>query len=117
MKRSNVKGDVNWYLPNTNKAFAYSTKSTSDLIVVLSETNTTTIDVYNAINYDNEAKDILKHFIDKGYGNYIFQDFVNSNPSLKYRKIEDGVIKSIDLKDLKKHLDFDIDKDSYDYDY
>jgi len=105
------KGDVKWFLPNTKKPFAYSTKSTSDLIEILSETNETTKDVYNAINYDDEAKNILKHFIDKGYGNYIFRDFLTS--SMTYRKVENGTIESIDFKDLKKHLE----TNDYDYDY
>lgn len=111
------KGDVSWCLPDKKRPFAYSTKATSDLIVVLAESNQTTKDVYNAINYDEDAKKILKEFIDSGYGNYIFKDFVTINHSLKYRKIEDGTIKSIDLKDLKKHLDKYIDKSDYDYEY
>lgn len=111
------KGDVAWFLPDKKKPFAYSTKATNDLIVVLSESNQTTKDVYNAINYDEDAKKILKHFIDNGYGNYIFRDFVTINSSLKYRKIENGIIESIALKDLKNHLDNDVDKSDYDYDY
>jgi len=111
------KGDVSWCLPDKKRPFAYSTKATSDLIVVLSETNQTTKDVYNAINFDEDAKKILKHYIDNGYGNYLFRDFVTINPSLKYRKIEDGTIKAIDLKDLKKHLDNDIEISDYDYEY
>ena len=108
---------MSWYLPNNKKAFAHSTKATSDLIVVLSEMNKTTQDVYNAINYDNEAKAIVKHFIEKGYGNYIFYDFVHTNPDLKYRKIENGKIETISLKDLKKHLDFNISNDDYEYEF
>ena len=116
-ERRKSKGDVSWYLPNNKKAFAHSTKATSDLIVVLSEMNKTTQDVYNAINYDDEAKAIVKHFIEEGYGNYIFYDFVHVNPDLKYRKIENGIIEIIDLKDLKNHLDINLANEDYDYDF
>lgn len=116
-KNKKSKGDVSWYLPNTKRAFAYSTIATSDLIVVLSEMNNTTQEVYNAINYDPEAKAIVKHFIENGYGNYIFYDFVHINPDFKYRKIEDGKIETISLKDLKKHLDFNISNDDYEYEF
>ena len=106
---------VCWCLPNTKKAFAYSTVATSDLITVLSEKFLTVQDVYNAINYDNEAKEILNYFIQNGYRNYLLRDFVHTNSSLKYRKIENGEIKTIDLKDLKNHLDKS--NDDYEYDY
>lgn len=73
MKKS--KGDVHWMVPNKKKPIAYSTKATSDLIVILSETNETIIDVYNAINYDQDAKEILKKYIDLGYGNEIAREW------------------------------------------
>ena len=111
------KGDVSWYLPNTKRAFAYSTIATSEAIVFLSEMYQTTKDVFNAINYDNEAKAIVGYFIEKGYGNYIFYDFVRINKDLKYRKIENGRIITVDLKDLKKHLDIKLNNDDYDYDF
>ena len=71
MSYSKIKGPVSWYLPNTKKAFAYSTVATSDLIKVLSRRYITTLDVYHAINYDDKAKGIVKHFIENGYGNYL----------------------------------------------
>ena len=117
MTYNNNKSDVSWYLPNNKKAFAHSTIATSDLITVLSEEYLTIQDVYNAINYDNEAKEILNYFIQNGYRNYLLRDFVHTNPSLKYRKIENGKIKTIDLKDLKKNLDKNNDNYDYDYDY
>lgn len=116
-KNRKSRGDVSWSLPGTKRPFAYSTIATSDLIVVLSEIHKTAQDVYNAINYDDEAKAIVKHFIEKGYGNYIFYDFVHINPELKYRKIENGRIETVDLKDLKKHLDINLNNDDYDYDF
>lgn len=120
--------DVNWYFPDKKRPFAKSTISTSELITVLSEKYLTTKDVYYAINYDNEAKEIVKKFIDNGYGNFLLRDFVHTNPSLTYRKIENGEIISVPLKELSKKLDFiEIDETKksilkqfstdYDYDY
>lgn len=63
------KGDIHWMVPGKKKPIAYSTKATSDLIVILAETNETIVDVYNAINYDQDAKNILQKYIDLGYGN------------------------------------------------
>ena len=74
MKKS--KGDVYWMVPNKKKPIAYSTKATSDLIVILAETNETIVDVYNAINYDQDAKEILKKYIDLGYGNEIAREWL-----------------------------------------
>lgn len=61
-----IKGDVEWYLPNAKRPFAYSTKATSDLIAVLYEQYQDLRVVYNQINYDDEAKTIVKKFIDNG---------------------------------------------------
>lgn len=60
------KGDVRWYLPKTKSPFAYSTKGASDLIAILYEQYGDLRIVYDQINYDNEAKAIVKHFIDNG---------------------------------------------------
>lgn len=111
------KGDVEWYFPNCKRPFAYSTVATSDLLVVLSEQCLKTIDVYNAINYDPEGKEIMKKFIDKGFGNFVFRDFVHSNPERVFRKIENGEILHIQAKDLNKYLDKNIAKNNIDYDY
>lgn len=59
-----IKGDIKWYLPNTKRPFAYSTKATSDLIAVLYEQYKDLRIVYEQINYDAEAKAIVKKFID-----------------------------------------------------
>lgn len=61
-----IKGNVEWYLPNSKRPFAYSTKATSDLIAVLYEQYQDLRVVYNQINYDDEAKTIVKKFIDNG---------------------------------------------------
>ncbi len=66
-----TKGDVQWFVPNRKRPIAYSTVATSDLIGVLAEDFETIQDVYDAINYDPEAKEILQKYIDLGYGNEI----------------------------------------------
>ena len=119
---------VEWYLPNEKRKFAESTVATSDLITVLSEEYLTVLDVYYAINYDDEAKEIIKHFIEKGYGKFLLKDFVHSNSRLIYRKLENDEIISVPQKELKEHLDFiNLDErkrsilkkspKNYDYDY
>lgn len=103
----NKKGlGVKWHLPNEEKKFAESTVATSDFITVLSEKYLTVLDVYYAINYDEEAKEILKHFIENGYSNFLLVDFIHINPSLIYRKLENDEIIHVPQKELKKHLDF-----------
>ena len=64
-----LKGDVTWYVPNKKKPVAYSTVASQDLIILLAQENETIVDVYNAINYDEEAKAVLQKYIDLGYGN------------------------------------------------
>lgn len=73
-----LKGDVRWTIPNKKKPIAYSTRATSDLIVVLAEDYKTIADVYNAINYDQDAKDVLQKYIDFGYGNEIAREWFRS---------------------------------------
>ena len=95
---------VIWYLPNKKKPFTSSTVATNDLIVMLSEKYQTIKDVYEAINYDNEAKDILLNFIKNGYKDYIAFDFFHINRELKYRKLEKGKIKVFTLKEMLKEI-------------
>lgn len=66
MKR--LKGDVTWHLPGKKKPIAYSTKADSDLIVTLGELYGTVQETFNNINYSNECKDILRKYIEAGYG-------------------------------------------------
>jgi len=77
MAYSKPKGDVQYFYPNSKintRPIAYSTIATNDLIVALSYTYNTIEDVYYAINSDDEARAILKKFIDKGYGKYIAKE-------------------------------------------
>jgi predicted metal-dependent RNase len=70
-----TKGDVAYRLPKKKKPIAYSTKATSDLIVVLAQEYETITDVYHAINYDQDAKDVLKKYIDLGYGDVVAREW------------------------------------------
>lgn len=62
------KGDVSWHIPGRKTPIAYSTTATSDLIVVLAEKGGTIQEVHDRITYDVEARQVLKKYIDKGYG-------------------------------------------------
>ena len=105
MKYKNIN-DVEWIFPTKKKPFAYSTKATSDLIEILSEQYLTIKDVFNNINYDEDAKQITKQFIDAGYENFIMYDLVHINKDKIYRKlINNETIKEIPLKDIEKNLD------------
>ena len=73
--RRKSKGDVEYYVTNRKKPIAYSTVATSDLIVVLAQEYETITDVYNAINYDQDAKDVLQKYIDLGYGDIIAREW------------------------------------------
>ena len=73
MKRA--KGDVIYTVPNKKKPIAYSTRATSDLIVLLAQDCETITDVYNAINYDQDAKDVLNKYIELGYGDVIAREW------------------------------------------
>lgn len=73
--RRKSKGDVEYYVTNRKKPIAYSTVATSDLIVVLAQEYETITDVYNAINYDQDAKDVLQKYIDLGYGDVIAREW------------------------------------------
>lgn len=102
-----------WYIPMTKRPFAKSTEAVRDLIEILSEEYLTVEDVYNAINYEPDAKEIVKYFIDKGYKNYVFRDFFRLTTT--YRKVENGEIVAIKREELKKHLDINNEKKDYEY--
>lgn len=69
------KPDVSYYLPNKKRPIAYSSKSTCDLIGLLSEIFYSIKDVQMAIFFDQKAKDILQIYIDKGYAYTIASGF------------------------------------------
>lgn len=71
--------DVEWYSIKKSRAakrgkiLAYSTKATSDLIVMLAEDNpkATIREIQQMINFDTEAEKVLQAYIDKGQGEEI----------------------------------------------
>jgi hypothetical protein len=75
MEKIKNKGDVYWMLPNKKRPIAYSTVATNQLVGLLSEEYETIQDVYNAITYDREAKEILQKYIDLGYGNEVAREW------------------------------------------
>jgi len=75
MGKGKAKGDVAWYVPKRKTPLVWSTTSASDLISLLSTEYETIRDVYNAITYDQEAKEVLKKYIEKGYGETIAKYF------------------------------------------
>lgn len=94
--------DVYWPLPHQKRYFMSTTIVTDNLIVSLSEENMTVKDVYEAINYDEDAKEVLKHFIDAGYENFIMKDFVTQNDKRIYRKYDNNKIIGIPASDLNR---------------
>lgn len=60
MSRRQSKGDVAWYGSNRKKPIAYSTTATRDLVEALFEQYKDLEVVYQNINYDEEAKRIVK---------------------------------------------------------
>jgi hypothetical protein len=66
-----IKGDVVWTIPTRKKPIAYSTRATSDLIVALAEDGSTIREIYQNINYDREAKDIMQKYIELGFGDTV----------------------------------------------
>ena len=67
--------DVSWRVPNKKRAIGYSTKATSDLIVLLSQDGSTIQEVYDKINFDVDGKRVLQEYIRRGYGNVVARDW------------------------------------------
>ena len=59
------------------KPFAITTVATNDLICVLAQEYDTAIEIYNHINYDEDAKKVLEYFINHGYENEILRNYLN----------------------------------------
>ena len=51
-----VSSDTRWTVPKKKKPIAYNTITTSKLVELLSQKHETIQDVYNAINFNTEAK-------------------------------------------------------------
>lgn len=61
------KGDVAWYVAGRKTPIAYSTTATKDLLEYLFEQYKDLEVVYKNINYDEDAKRIVKLLIDRGF--------------------------------------------------
>lgn len=96
--------DVYWHYPHLKRSFGSTTIASSQLIKTITKDNMTVKEVYKAINYDSDAKEILRHYIEKGYGNFIMKDFITDNSRGIFHKFDDDRIVEIYTKDLKKVL-------------
>ena len=65
IKKNN--GDVQWYLPNSKKPFAYSTRAVSDTIAILYAEYKDMRLVRDNIHYDEDAKKICDVYIKNGF--------------------------------------------------
>lgn len=72
-RRGKSKG-IDWHLPGKKKPFASSTVAARDLIVAMSGEYDAVYQIYNAIEYDMEAKEILRNYIEAGYGDWTLAD-------------------------------------------
>ncbi len=65
--------DVAWYLPGRKHPFTYSTVATSQLLALLCEQTSrhTAEEILPLINYDEDAKNIMREYIKRGYGRYL----------------------------------------------
>ena len=61
------KGDVQWYLPNAKRPFAYSTRAVSDTIAILYAEYKDMRLVRDNIHYDEDAKKICDVYIEKEF--------------------------------------------------
>lgn len=66
---------MGYSFPGKKKIIAYNTQVVSDFIDVMAREYETIKDIYEAINYDMEAKKILKLYIDAGYGDSVAREF------------------------------------------
>ena len=67
---------VDWHLPGKRRRFASTTKATSDLIVALGEEGMTFEQAADAVHFDVDAKIVLEHFCDQGYGGEMIAKYV-----------------------------------------
>lgn len=66
-----IRGDVGWYVPGRKKPIAYSSRATSDLIVALADDGSTIREIYENINFDEDAKDIMQKYVKLGFGDIV----------------------------------------------
>lgn len=68
---------VDWFLPGKKRRFATSTVATSLLIVIASDEGCTVTQAREWINYDDEARGILRAFEAAGYGDTRLDNLVS----------------------------------------
>lgn len=67
MINPHMKGEVSWFLSlKSKKPFGYSSVASSELIVLLYEQYGDLRLVYKNLYYDEDAKNIVKYYLDKG---------------------------------------------------
>lgn len=74
LRRQNL--GVEWYLPGVRRAFASTTRATSDLISLLGEDGCTFAQARDEINFDSEGALVLEWFCLNGYGDAAVADYV-----------------------------------------
>ena len=70
-----TKNDIWWHIPKRKSPIAYSTRAANDLIVALAEDGGTIKEIYARINYDEEARAILRKYIDCGFGDIVAKEW------------------------------------------
>ncbi len=101
--------DVEWYIPNKKTPIAYSTRASSDLIEILSEDNpsATIKEIFDKVNYDEEAKKVLQQYIDAGYGGQVANEWFNHNKQEANTNVE-----NVDNRSTVRQPDTDRQGDS-----
>lgn len=74
---------VDWNLPDgcggyMARRFATTTRATSDLIELLAGDGHTVQSAHDAVRYDNDAKAVLRAFIDAGFGRELLAQYVHA---------------------------------------
>ncbi|MBR5594047.1 MAG: DEAD/DEAH box helicase family protein [Bacteroidaceae bacterium] len=84
--------DVEWHIPGKKSPIAYSTVASSDLIEVLVEDNpsATIKEIFEKVNYDEEAKKVLQQYIDAGYGDQVANEWFNHNKQEANTNVENA---------------------------
>lgn len=77
MRRYGPRDDVQWRVCGKKRPIAYSTVAASLLIAALSQGSAAIQEVHDRINYDIEARKVLKTYTAKGYGSVIAKEFFN----------------------------------------
>lgn len=99
------KGVVQYFLPDKKTPFTVSTQDTFDSIEALAEEHNNTMqELYDSINYDPAAKQIVGKYIENGYGDYSPSDvFGFKNAGASETVVEKNDTDSIDHSDKKKN--------------